>query len=935
MRRRHADNVEHPGAGHTAPDGAHVAVHSFDRFEADFSARVLRRDGEPVQLAPQTWRLLEFMVGQSGQVVSKREILTKLWPDQVASEYALSRTVRRLREALGDDARSPRFLRTIHGVGFQWLAAGRSHGLPTPRVAGIESFVGRTAQIELLAAAAASATRGRRQIVAIDGDLGTGKTTLAEEFIEHHATGWWIARGRCSETRSSPEPFGPILQAIDRLAECAPHTVVPALRKYAPTWLIQLPWLTGDEERFRLEAAVQLSSRGRMLRELTRLLEELTIANPVVMFLDDVHWADTSSVEALEVIAGRPERSRLLIIACYRSNEAVAADHPITDLLAKLTSRGAARRVQLDAFGRAELRSLIESTSVHASRAEIDDLSEGLQRWTGGNPLFASMALEQLRDSRSDGDLSAVSLDFGTIPSLGALVDQIIGCLDPADIELLETASLVGPAVSAVTLADITGRNAIEIEAALSEVASASPVLVPSTVDAPADVTALFTHAAFRERLMNRPGRLRREMLHRSIGESLERSTASHTVDARDIARHLELGGQPQRAVPYWLKVGRRSYRRFAYADAQDMYERAVSTLSAQEESDPLNEIPARLGLALAQLAGGTAFDTESQRNTEVLHRLVEPLHDTPDAFSIWQSTLLVHNLRGRADWVRAMAPAMLAMAEARERPGELMDAHHAMGEAALHAGQLATGHDHFVRAQQICTEIANDVSDPSEKLTLWLRDSGARIESALAGVAVLDGRFDEARAHIDEAIRRCTDGPNTPLVRVGNHTICAATSFLLGDVDRASELAEQAVGFAEGENADFTSIAEVVRWASGAPHRPTDVRRAIRTMLDFPTVPFPLGPVVFFRSELLPPGESLEFLDETIERCTAVDTHWADVELLHQRGRLLLLDGEGPEVAAPHLRAAVKAGKASRSPFFISSVRSTLASIDSSSSIR
>ena len=199
----------------------------------------------------------------------------------------------------------------------------------------------------------------------------------------------------------------------------------------------------------------------------------------------------------------------------------------------------------------------------------------------------------------------------------------------------------------------------------------------------------------------------------------------------------------------------------------------------------------------------------------------------------------------------------------------------------------------------------------------LWLRDSGARIKSALAGVQLLRGELGEVPTHVAASLALCADGPNTPIVRVGNHAICASILALLGDRRGAGDLARRTLELADDENDDFRAVATTVGWASGVVARSDAVLAAADTMLTRPTVPFPLGLVVFFGADLLPPDELLALLDRTRAQCARVDTHWADPEFLRVRARLVLETAGDVEQAAELLAEAISLADRHGSVFF------------------
>lgn len=916
-----------------APTDLEPTVAFFAPFEADFAQRTLTNGTESVHLAPSSWRLLELFVRHAGSVVAKDEVKRAIWPDEHATDYALSRAVRRLRESLDDDARSPRYLRTVHGEGFQWIAGGLGHdeGTTRPTSELPHTFVGRHRHIEQLAGAAATASRGRRQCVAIEGALGAGKSTLVEEFAASNLDGWWIAAGRCTESRSEQEPFAPVMEALDRLATAAPTNVVPVLRRFAPTWLAQMPWLVTERDRDDLTRAIAVSSPARMMRELTRCFEELTLLRPIVLWLDDVHWADPATVDAIDATMSRVDDARLLVMTCHRPDDARSAEHPITALLAERSLHGDVRRIVLDPFDRGEVRELIDARLQSLSTTARSELTANVMHWTAGNPLFASVAIDRLHERAESGDRDP-RIDVASFPSsLTVLLDDTIDRLDDGAGALLEVASLIDDTIDADVVAAVAGRDAVEVEETIRHVTATTPVLVP--VDAvTTGAASRFAHAAFRERVRARVGDLRARRLHRLIGDALEERGGS-TVDPRVVAHHLDRGGEARRAVPYWLSAAAQSLRRFAHHDAAEMYERAVSTVAEDDAADPAQEIVARLGLAMCHVAVRTSNDEVTQRNIDRLTDLVSPLRNDADALPTWRATLLVNNLAGRTDRVREMAPALLSMAESRGDPAELVDAHHSMGEASLHAGRLDAARRHFEDGRRRLEQLVELLPDPTPSQLLRSRDVGARLESACAGIATLQDRPDDALRHVDASLELTLDGVNTPLVRVGNLTICASIRWLVGDVAGAVELADRALDEAGGENDDFAAIARVVRWAARGVPPAADARASVKTMLDRPTVPFPLGLIVFFRADLLPPFEMLEWLDAAEHRCTMVDTHWADAEWHRQRARLLRLDGTDDAAVASHLRTGRDVAIGQSAAFLLADIDRDLAALASTAS--
>src|SRR5690606_42125044 len=119
----------------------------------------------------------------------------------------------------------------------------------------------------------------------------------------------------------------PLLEALARLArEPGARAILPLLRRYAPTWLAQLPGLLAPAEHEALLRSATGSTRDRMLRELAELFEAATAERPVVLILEDLHWSDTSTLESIAYPAQRREPARLLVVGTCRPARGVAGE---------------------------------------------------------------------------------------------------------------------------------------------------------------------------------------------------------------------------------------------------------------------------------------------------------------------------------------------------------------------------------------------------------------------------------------------------------------------------------------------------------------------------------------------------------------------------------------------------------------------------------
>jgi len=167
-----------------------------ERLWCGDQARVLR---------PKTFALLRYLVEHPGQLLTKAALLEALWPETTVSEVVLSVCMRELRQALGDDARMPRFIETVHRRGYRFIGHlptvhPSAPPTPSPPLHALPPLLpGRAAELEALQHGLATALTGARQLLFVTGEAGLGKTTLVDVFLTTAARHGplWIGRGQC------------------------------------------------------------------------------------------------------------------------------------------------------------------------------------------------------------------------------------------------------------------------------------------------------------------------------------------------------------------------------------------------------------------------------------------------------------------------------------------------------------------------------------------------------------------------------------------------------------------------------------------------------------------------------------------------------------------------------------------------------------------
>jgi DNA-binding winged helix-turn-helix (wHTH) protein len=504
----------------------------FGRFEIDEAEARLRHDGGPVRLAPKPFAVLCELARRPQSLVTKGALLDAVWGHQFVSESVLKTTISDVRAALGDDPKRPRYIETVSSRGYRFI--GTAIGAPRPpAVAQLQlgiaaprraTTVGRLDAFEQLRAAWRLAGRGRRQLAWITGEAGVGKTTLIERFM-HEVGDAACAHGHCVANCAAAEPHLPILEALTGLSRRDP-SLAQLIREVAPTWLLQLPWLSSASERARLRSEVADVGQARMLREMAELLDRYTAERPLLLVTEDLQWADPATVQLMDYVGRRRSGARLMWLASFRLTEVIAGDHPLATLRHELRLHGLGREIVLDAFSPAEVAEYVAGR-VPALAADAA-LMETLWDRTDGLPLFLANVVDELVVARSDDEQPPVHDRPGSmaIPdTLTALVERYVQELTPGQRVLLEAASVCGTEFRLSALADVLDAEIAVVGAGCADLARRQRWLRDASAeqDATSDSVYAFRQGLYREVLYWRLDPLARVDLQRRVAATLDR----------------------------------------------------------------------------------------------------------------------------------------------------------------------------------------------------------------------------------------------------------------------------------------------------------------------------------------------------------------------------------------------------------------------------
>jgi predicted ATPase/DNA-binding winged helix-turn-helix (wHTH) protein len=581
-----------------APRRPDLSAISFGSYRLEGPDGLLWRRNRVVALSPKAVAILWHLASQAGQLVRKAALFEAVWPATAVTEGVLAVRIRELRRALDDDPQRPHYIETVHRRGYRFVGALRARPSavspsrapvttsvwpPALRISDPQPcmpiFVGREAELARLSRCYELTRKGHRQVIFVTGDAGMGKTTLVDALTtqlaqEGHV---WLGRGQCVEQYGAGEAYLPLLEALSHLCHGpAAAPVITRLRQYAPSWLAQLDAALEEEERATLRHQVQGVTQTRMLRELAEALEALTTAQPAALVLEDLHWSDYSTVEALTMLARRREAARLLVIGTYRPVELVLRAHPLKAVKQELQLHGQCDEVPLGYLTRAEVQAYLDQRV--AGPAATAALATWVHRRTEGHPLFMVHVVDDLAQQGRLTDPAATEASGGGVEAavpaaLPPLIELQLARLSGEVQQVLDVASVVGVEFAVASVAASLCMPIDAIEAICEELARQGQFIEDLGLAEWPDGTVSgrygFRHALYQEVLYRRIGSARRVRWHRAIGARLEVGYGAQASQlAAALAVHFEQGRDHARAVDYLRQAAADGIQRATYPEA-------------------------------------------------------------------------------------------------------------------------------------------------------------------------------------------------------------------------------------------------------------------------------------------------------------------------------------------------------------------------------
>jgi DNA-binding SARP family transcriptional activator/tetratricopeptide (TPR) repeat protein len=648
-------------------------------------------------------------------------------------------------------------------------------------------FVGRGAELAVLRARLGAAQSGSGRVVLVEGEPGAGKTRLAEEAAaEAAARGFLTLWGRCAEGEGAPAlwPWAQVLRAADDHGDLS--GLVPQRAQLDPQ-----------------------ATRGQLSQRLAELLPDRARAQPLLLVLDDLHWADEGSLELLEFLAAHLADARILILGTYREDDLPHAGRLISTLgiLARLPG---ADGMALAGLNIDEVASLIRA---HTGAEPPTDLAAAVRQRTEGNPFFVT---ELLRLDDPAGPAR------GPVPaSVRDVIRRRSARLPPATRALLETAALISREIELDLVGPLCGLEGdASVEAAEAAVVDGLLTIAPGRAR-----TYRFAHALVQQSLASDLPAVHQARLRERIAVALLNAYGEDAEHAAQAAEHL-WASLPAGKIEPTLRAQARAadvaWASRAYERAEMLLERASALMCSRPFTTVPPDVDLGIHIQLGSLRtarhGYTPAAREAFDRARLLAEQLDRRCDVLTALSGLSATAVV---RGDLAAAAELTDAALAEAcRATDRPA-LASAHLGVGIVAFYRGQLTTARHQFTAA-----------------LTAW-QDGGGAPPAVLHGppasarpdvmapsyhalAACLMGEAAGAARQITQALR-AAEATQEPYVEAFVHSFHARLAALERDPETALAAAPRAIDIAEAHGFSLLAAHAVIPlgWAQAAQGEP------------------------------------------------------------------------------------------------------------------
>jgi len=615
-------------------------------------------------------------------------------------------------------------------------------------------FVGRKHELEELSRTYQQVQLGTGKILFIAGQAGSGKTALVSHFVRktlHSDTQAAFALGSCNAQAGIGDPYLPFRETIimltgDSRAQQTAEKIAPESANRLRTIMVRstqilveiAPDLIGifvpggslvaslgtaiagkagwmDKlDQLAKKREVPTIEQAHIFEQYTAFIQRLSTKAPLILFIDDLQWADKASLSLLFHLGRHLKDSRILVLGAYRPEDVALGRagerHPLEPVVHELTRVHGDVTVDLDrieaSINQQFVNALIDSEPNHLGEA----FRQALFHQTDGHALFT---VELLRTMQQRGDLRqddqgrwvvAATLDWSTLPArVEGVIHERLGRLPKQLHEMLRIASVEGEVFTAEVIARIQDMDQGSAIRRLSEQLDKQHQLVSGLGRQNLGVSRIsryrFQHILFQRDLYYHLDSIEREYYHEQVGDQLEQLYGERIDEiAVILAWHFERAGLVTKAVQYLQHAGERAVSLSAHEEAVAHFSRGLELLKGFPDNLERDRRELTLQIALfAPLAAikGYGAPEVGQAYTRA-RQLCEKVNDPDQLFQVLYG-LWGHNLvRSQLQTSRQLAQECLTLAQQVDKTAFLMEAHRMLDETAFYLGEFSHARQHF-----------------------------------------------------------------------------------------------------------------------------------------------------------------------------------------------------------------------------------------------
>ena len=893
------------------------AIYRFAGFELDRSAYQLRHKGRPVGIERIPLDLLFLLAERPGQLVTRDEIRERIWGKDVFldSDHSINIAIQKIRQVLKDDPENPRFVATVRTKGYRFLASLRempvvgSHrddenGVrPQP-----SAMVGRVGELSELRAGLGDATAGRGRLILISGEPGIGKTRLSAELASlAQASGMAVRTGQCLD-REEAVPYLPFVEILESSVDRSLD--LRELRKLVGNEGPELALLMPRLRRLLPDLGAPLDlppreTRRHLFNSFCDFTARLATEQPTLFTIEDLHWADDSTLSLLDHLVKRLSKLPLLIVGTFREAE-LDVSPGLAKTLEDLLRGRLANRIRLKGLPRDDVAEMLTTLSGMTPPAGV---VREIYDETGGNPFFVEELFLHLKEeNRLYDSLGGFypELKIGELDapqSVRMIVGRRLARLSDPTRKCMDTTAAIGRSFSFEVLQAASGTDAESLLESVVEAERAG--LIFSSANS-GKARFEFSHELIRQAVLASLSAALRERLHLQVAEAIEQVYCGVVEDhVSELAYHYGRSANVRKAVLYQRLGGAQAARRFAFGEAAAHLRSALESIKALPDSPQRSreelELLVMLGPVLMALRGtGSAEPRAVYKRARELCRV---LGDDSQLFAVlwglWAGFTMNLESSDLSEGQR-LADELTSLAEQHDDHAEKLEAHHAQWNTRWLRGEL--------RAARVNTEYGIALYDQREHAALASRfaghDAGVCARGSGGQLLWLLGYPDRAATMSNDAVSlaRQLAHPVSLIVALQN----AAIVFQLRRERHATAArVEELIALVPG-----SPDALILRgWASADPDgREMGVMRrnlAGRLKIEGFFQPYFIAVTVEVCIALARTDDALDLVSRALDIIDRTGERWYEAELHRLKGEILLATGSESE-GEEHFRRAI-----------------------------